>query len=203
MLIGAVLFIWGIKKNKAIKDRSETYEKTEGYFIDKELYSEAKRVGRRRKSATYSLIYIYQVDGIDYTVKTDYGTSVIPQYGSAQEILYNPMNPSEAIVGGTNSSTALIVIGLMFLLIPLVFLMVILYGDGVFDGWRFNVMDFVVGIVMFVLGATFYYMLGDGMSIRKLVWRAGLFSMIPVMFIAVGILLMCRAFKGEKEVDRR
>ena len=55
--------------------------------------------------------------GETYTLSTDYGTSFVPSFGSETEILYNPKNPGDSVIGGPNQSgNHLIFIGLFFAL---------------------------------------------------------------------------------------
>ena len=122
LILGMGLFVEGSIEKVKFNKKTEGYESVEGYYIDHELYSEAKTTGRRQKQETYALIYAYSVEGQEYTVKTDYGTGVLPVYGAAKEIHYNPSNPAEAVVSGTNGPIIMIFIGLMFVLIPSVFI---------------------------------------------------------------------------------
>lgn len=117
LIIGIVLFSLGIRNT--VSDRTKGYEKTTGRLVDYTLY-EAGGYDAARKTQTadtYRLIYSYTVDDEPYTLSTDYGTSIVPSVGSEAEILYNPENPSEAVVGGPNQSgNQLIFIGLFFAL---------------------------------------------------------------------------------------
>ena len=63
---------------------------------------------------TYKLTYIYEVDDIQYSITTDYGTNYIPEENSIREVKYNPSNPEEALLVGTNNSNSLIYFGLFF-----------------------------------------------------------------------------------------
>ena len=117
LIIGIVLFSLGIRNT--VSDRTKGYEKTTGRLVDYTLY-EAGGYDAARKTETantYRLIYNYTVNGETYTLSTDYGTSIVPSFGSEAEILYNPENPGEAVVGGPNQSgNQLILIGLFFAL---------------------------------------------------------------------------------------
>ena len=117
LIIGIVLFSLGIRNT--VSDKAKGYEKTTGRLVDYTLY-EAGGYDAARKTETadtYRLIYNYTVNGETYTLSTDYGTSIVPSFGSEAEILYNPENPGEAVVGGPNQSgNQLIFIGLFFAL---------------------------------------------------------------------------------------
>lgn len=117
LIIGIVLFSLGIRNT--VSDKAKGYEKTTGRLVDYTLY-EAGGYDAARKTQTadtYRLIYSYTVNGETYTLSTDYGTSIVPSFGSEAEILYNAENPGEAVVGGPNQSgNQLILIGLFFAL---------------------------------------------------------------------------------------
>ena len=198
LILGAGLFVEGSIEKVKFNQKTKGYESVDGYYIDSELYSEAKRTGRRYKEATYSMIYTYTVDGQNYTVKTDYGSGVLPEYGSVKTIRYNPSNPSQAVVSGTNGPVIMIFIGLMFVLIPSVFIFFSLMIKGVFDHWRINVMDVVAGGVLAIVGGGFIYIIADGFSLRRLWALAGPVSLIPLMLLIVGLMVVFRGIFGQK-----
>lgn len=117
LIIGIVLFSLGIRNT--VSDKAKGYEKTTGRLVDYTLY-EAGGYDAARKTQTadtYRLIYSYTVDDEPYTLSTDYGTSIVPSFGSESEILYNPKNPGDSVIGGPNQSgNQLIFIGLFFAL---------------------------------------------------------------------------------------
>ena len=104
LIIGIVLFSLGIRNT--VSDQTKGYEKTTGRLVDYTLY-EAGGYDAARKTETadtYRLIYNYTVNGETYTLSTDYGTSFVPSFGSETEILYNPKNPGDSVIGGPNQS---------------------------------------------------------------------------------------------------
>ena len=198
LVLGMGLFVEGSMEKIKFNKRTKGYESVEGYYVDNELYSEAKTTGRRHKQATYSMIYAYTVDGQDYTVKTDYGTGVLPEYGSVKTIRYNPSNPAQAVVSGTNGPIIMIFIGLMFVMIPSVFIFFTLVVKGTFDRLRINVMDIVAGGVLAIVGGGFIYIIADGFSLKRLWSLAGPVSLIPLMLLVVGMMVVFRGFFGQK-----
>lgn len=199
LLLGLGLIVEGSIEKGRFNKKTKGYESVEGYYIDHELYSEAKTTLRRHKKATYAMIYTYTVDGKDYTVKTDYGTGVLPEYGSVRTIRYNPDDPAQAVVSGTNGPIIMIFVGIMFVLVPSVFIFFSLVIKGVFDRWRINVMDIVAGGVMAVIGGGFIYIIADGFSLGRLWALAGPIGLIPLMMFGVGILVVFRGIFGQKE----
>lgn len=117
LIIGIVLFSLGIRNT--VSDKAKGYEKTTGRLVDYTLY-EAGGYDAARKAQTadtYRLIYSYTVNDEPYTLSTDYGTSIVPSFGSETEILYNPENPDEAVIGGPNQfGRQMIFFGLFFAL---------------------------------------------------------------------------------------
>lgn len=199
LFIGVGLFIEGSIEKISVHKKTKGYESVEGYYIDNELYSEAKTTGRRKKDATYSMIYAYTVEGQEYTVKTDYGSGVLPEYGSVKTIRYNPLDPSQAVVSGTNGPIIMIFIGLMFILVPSVFIIFTLVIKGTFDRLKINVMDIVAGGVLAIIGGGFIYIIADGFSLRRLWALAGPVSLIPLMMFIVGMMVVFRGIFGQKE----
>lgn len=105
LMIGVLVLISGVKGAIELSGISRNYETTEGYFSDYEIYSEGgyNAVRRRHTNDTYRLIYTYQVDGQEYTVSTDMGVGMVPEYGSVKEIQYNPNDPDDAFISGPKS----------------------------------------------------------------------------------------------------
>lgn len=199
LFVGIGLFAEGSIEKMKFNKNTKGYESVEGYYIDHELYSEAKTTGRRHKQATYALVYAYTVDGKNYTAKTDYGTGVLPDYGSVKTIRYNPSNPAQAVVSGTNGPIIMIFIGLMFILIPSVFIFFALMLKGTFDHLRINVMDIVAGGVLAIVGGGFIYIIADGFSLKRLWEMAGPVSLIPLMLFVVGLMVVFRGIFGQKK----
>lgn len=122
-VMGLCVFILGIQET--IHNDTKGFVSTTGYYDGKTLAKEAgyDTAKQAYSDATYTLSYIYTVDGVEYNVQTDYSTSVIPEYNSTTEILYNPQNPEDARVGGPNKSNyTLLYIGGFFLFVSLMFL---------------------------------------------------------------------------------
>lgn len=124
LIIGILLLFSGIKGTIELKIISKDYETTEGYFFDYEVYSKGgyDAIKRRHTNDTYRLFYTYQVNGRDYTVSTDMGFGIIPDYGSVKVVKYNPHNPYEALISGPNSHSFKIFFGMFFITVPSFFI---------------------------------------------------------------------------------
>ena len=202
MVIGIGLLIEGAYKKIAFDNKTAEYEAVTGYYVDKEVYSESGAGSRHHKQTTYTLVYAYLVDGTEYTARTDYGTGAIPEPGSTKTIYYDPFDPARSVVGGTNAPAVMLFAGLMFTLIPLVFVMFAAAANGKFDKLTIDVMDLVVGAVLLILGLGIYYVIAGGFSLRELFMLAGPFGLIPILFVIVGILVIGRSVFGKSAKNR-
>lgn len=121
VISGIWMIVTGVKEMSETKRETKGYEVVEGYFYDYMLEEEGgyDAVRDKHTAATYKLIYTYNVNGIDYTVVSDYSTSVLPSQGSAKNICYNPENPSDAFIQGSTSYVMMIAMGLFFAGVPL------------------------------------------------------------------------------------
>ncbi len=110
LLCGILMLFLGISGVMRTNRETKGYETVQGYLLDYRLYEKGEYDPEKKEqtSDTYTLIYNYTVDGREYTASTDYGASFVPSIGSTKEIKYNPQNPQEAIVTGTNQNTAMI-----------------------------------------------------------------------------------------------
>lgn len=132
LVSGIAMLFFGIRDTYKLKQTTKNYITTNGYYYDHDIYKTDK------DGTTYKLTYIYTVDGIEYTVSTDYGTNYIPDKNSSRKIKYNPNNPEEAIITGTNSKNGLIFIGAFFTFGSLIFILAALSVLGYFNKFNKN-----------------------------------------------------------------
>ena len=193
VIIGAVLLYMGITGTDSRSERTEHYLTTDGYFVDCELYSESEydHIKNRHTSATYLLIYSYVVDGCEYRITTDYATSIIPKENSTRQIQYNPEDPAEAVIAGAGKLSGLILIGLMFVVIPVIICVGRLYLSGMIRK-GFRLFEFGLGAVLAFFGYGAVYAMSDGFSIVKAFQAAGFISVIPTVLIAAGVFQMIK-----------
>ena len=197
LFLGIGMLVQGVKEQMELKNRIAGYETVEGYFIDTGVYSQGHSTGRHHRAPSHYLIYEYHVDGVRYTVRTDHGTGAIPPLGHAKTIHYDPRDPAQAVVSGTNAPSILIVMGLMFTLIPLVMMLAVLANTGALGRLTFNIMDIVVGLVTLVISVGFMYLMAGSFSPLALFSAAGPIALIPMMLGAAGLLLMVRGLRGK------
>ena len=192
LLSGIIFLFIGVKETYKLNKTTKDYITTNGYFIDYDIYS------RNKNGTTYKLIYNYEVNGKEYTVSTDYGNGNIPEKNSIRKVKYNPNNPSEAILLGTNSKNFLIYFGGFFTLGSIAFILVALQIRGVFDKIKINVIGFYFGFVFFIIGiGIILFQNGTTSSFLDTIKYLGLWIFIPILFIIVGMFQMikCLFFK--------
>lgn len=189
LLSGIICLATGIKDTYQTSKKTKNYIKTTSYYKDYEIYDsyDKRNHGRTENHTTYRLIYIYEVDGKEYSIKTDYGSGSIPSQNSSREIKYNPDNPSEAVFIGTNRNSGLIYFGAFFLLGGMVFVLIFLYIKGVFDKVKINILGLYIGFVCLIVGiGIIAFGMGEVSSFSEAIKRMGLWIFIPAMFIFVG-----------------
>jgi len=183
LLVGSACLAIGIRDTHHTNKNIENYLTTTGYYKNYELYSSHEKEDQQ----TYRLTYVYEIDGKEYTIKTDYGSGSIPDINSSREIKYNPNDPSEAVLVGTNSGNVLIYFGAFFLLGGMVFVLFFLYAVGVFDKVNINVLGLYVGIVCVIVGiGIIAFQMGEVSSFIEVIKRMRFWIFIPIMFIIIG-----------------
>ena len=199
IIIGLGLFTEGAIKTYERAQLTEGYEETPGYYVYKELYSEAEydRIKGTQNNATYSLVYEYYVSNEIYTVKTDYGTEAIPDRGYETTVYYNPYNPAEAVVAGPSGATLLLFIGAMFVLVPVVMIIGSLAIKGSFGLNGNRVMDLVIGVVFTGFSVGMLYMMAGTFNPAVIWMVAGLWSIIPVLMTICGLMVLIRGIRGK------
>lgn len=181
LLMGILCLALGIKDTYFNDKNTKNYLTTTAYFIDYEI-------NEKDDDNSYFLIYEYNVDGQNYTLKTTYSTGFVPDLNSSREIKYNPDDPKEAIFLGTNSNNFLIFYGAFFLFGGLVFVLIYLQGKGVFAKFKIDILGLYIGIIFTIIGfGIFALKLGENLSFLATLKQLGFWSIIPLMFIALGL----------------
>lgn len=187
LAIGIVCLFWGIYDIYQLKVKTKDYLETTGYFKDYQIYRTDK------DSTTYQLIYTYHIDGVEYTLTTDYGVGYIPKENSQRKIKYNANNPRKAVLVGTNKSKILIYFGSFFLLGGLIFVLSVLQIKGVFDKIKRNVLGIYAGFVSFIIGiGIFSFQMETIGSFLETIKIMGIWLLIPVLFMIVGLFQMIK-----------
>ncbi len=110
-IAGIIVIIIGLIGYKSAKDFEETAVKTEGVVTDVDTHKERRGSRKHRKTVTvYDLTIEYEVGGQTYSTVIDNGTNSRP-VGSTFELLYDPLNPSDA--REKSSSTVILITGIL------------------------------------------------------------------------------------------
>lgn len=183
LISGILMLFFGVKDSYELSNLVKSYISTDGYFNSYEIYSSDK------EGITYKLNYCYNVNGEEYMVSTNYGTNYIPKQNSIREVKYNPENPSESILVGTNNSNSLIFIGIFFTLVSITFILITFSVLGYFDKVKFDIIGTYIGLVFFIIGiGIILFQSGTTGSLLETIKSFGLWFSIPIMFIIIGIV---------------
>lgn len=194
LLVGIACLFYGIKDTYYTNKKTKNYITTTAYYNNYEIYDLNSKDG-----TTYRLIYVYEVNDNEYTIKTDYGRGSIPDVNSERQIKYNPNNPSEAIFLGTNKNIMLIYFGAFFFLGGMVFVLEFLYIMGVFNKIKINILGLYIGIVFLIIGiGIISFQLGEGLSLISIIKQMKFWTLIPIMFIIVGIFQIVKCLFFER-----
>jgi hypothetical protein len=169
MLMGIIMLVFACYSTYTSSINTKDYVTVEGKFVGSSIYSSDS------DGTTYSLTYSYIVDNKSYSIYTNYGTSSVPEIGSTKTIKYNPYDPEEAILTGLGGNGLLFFLGIMFFGIP----MIIIFESAI-----------IVGIVFTLVGIGAYYMMcssTDSLSLIEAFKINGLWIIIPILFIVVGV----------------
>lgn len=111
----------------------------------------------------------------------------IPERNSTREVKYDPNNPEEAILVGTNSSNFLIFFGGFFILGAAAFIIGALYMKGTFDKVKIDIMGTYFGVVFTIIGVgIILFQNGTTSSFIETIKSMGFWILIPILFIVVG-----------------
>lgn len=193
LLIGIITLFFGIKETYSLKNKTKDYSTVDGYFYNYDIYDVDE------DGITYRLIYIYTVNNKEYKISTDYGTAYIPEKNSIREVKYNPNNPDEAILTGSNSSNTLIYMGIFFILVSSTFIMQALTGLGLFSKTKIDIMGTYIGFVFFIVGVGIVISQnGTTNSLIESLKSFGVLVLVPIIFIVIGIYQMIRSILNKK-----
>lgn len=171
----------GVMRNHNAK---ESYVSTEATVSS---YQEVQGRGSKRHCTYYSLTYAYTVEGEVYYITDDLLIRTLPPAGYSREVRYDPMHPENALLISKSGTSAGLLAGIMFLLIPAVMLFGWLIITDRLHIKAQNIFDVCVGLVMIVIGfATIYGMTGR-LSIITAFEKHSFIIIIPLLMIIAGI----------------
>lgn len=168
--------------------KTKNYDITNGYLKDATIYHIDD------KENTYQLIYEYEVNNIKYIVKTDYGVTSVPKTNHMRQVKYNPSNPKQAVLVGTNKNIALIYFGAFFVMGGMVFVLIFLQSKGVFEQLKIDILGIYVGFVFVMIGmGIIFFQTGMNLSLKEIISMMKFWILIPIMFLIVGILQILKS----------
>lgn len=188
LISGIILLCLGIKDTYVLSKKTKNYIYITGYFKDYKVYSTDK------EGTTYKLVYTYTVNNRNYEIETDYGSGYIPKQNSTRKVKYNPKNPNQAILIGTNGNNFLIFMGSFFTFGSLLFVLTYLQGKGFLDKFKIDIIRLYIGLLFFMIGIGIILLQnGMTMSLLETIKSLKLWILIPIMFIVVGIsqIIIC------------
>jgi len=193
LLSGITMLFFGIRDTYKLNNITKDYIITTGYFNNYDVFDVDE------DGITYKLTYIYKVDDKEYSITTDYGTNYIPEPNSSREIKYNPNSPEEAIITGTNSKNGLIYFGAFFTFGSLTFIIAALSVKGCFDKFKIDILGTYIGLLFLMIGVgIILFQTGTTMSLIETIKSFGILIIIPIMFIAVGIIQILKCLLNKK-----
>ena len=191
LVLGVVLLCLGVFNWLAVKEETKDYKEVSGHFMNASIYRQDE------EGTTYALTYYYIVDGEEYQITTSYGTGMVPKKDSTRTIIYNPDNPEEARIVGGESFVILLLVGLMFTVIPALFL-IETFSKKEKDKKpsRFSFFAFGMGVFLFILCYGILYMMTGTFSFIQMFQMYGIgfllgaFVLIILMLVGVYFMVM-------------
>lgn len=190
------MLFFGIRDTYKLNNNTRGFITTNAYYKDYEIFNSDK------DKTTYKLNYVYDVDGIEYEVSTDYGLGTIPDINSIREVKYNPDNPSESILVGLNNKKGLIYAGAFFVLGSIPFILFGLMMLGLFDKVKIDVIGTYIGFAFLIIGIGIILLQNaETFVLLETIKNMKLWFLIPIMFIVVGIyqIINCLIIKKNKK----
>lgn len=179
---GLLMLFFGIRDTYKLNRNTKGYITINAYYKDYEVFSSDK------KGTTYKLNYVYEVNGIEYEVSTDYGSNTIPNTNSIRLVKYNPNNPNESILVGLNNKKGLIYAGAFFVLGSIPFILFGLMMLGLFDKIKIDIIGTYIGFAFLIIGVGIILLQNaETFILLETIKNMRLWFLIPIMFIVVGI----------------
>lgn len=189
LILGIILLCLGVLNWLAVKEETKDYKEVSGHFMSASIYSQSE------DGTSYSLTYYYIVDGEEYQITTSYGTGMVPKKDSTRTIIYNPNHPEEARIVGGEGFVILLLVGLMFTVIPTLFL-IDTFSKKSKDKKpsRFSFFAFGMGVFLFTLCYGILYMMTGTFSFIQMfrMYGGGFFfgAFVLIILMLIGLYFM-------------
>lgn len=225
VLLAGILLI-GLGIYEKITSPTKGFETATGYFSESTLYKPDRydSVRHEFRSATYKLTYRFTVNSKEYFITSEYSTAFVPAEGTPCEIMYNPKNPNDAVIGGPHKrSNIILFIGIFFSLCSLAVFKIIAYAikpenqradkesqkkRNSHSSMKSNLPGAVFGILSVLFGYGAFTIISNSFSIKDIInycFTSFKISMIiPIMLIAVGLFTVIDTiFVYFKNINKR
>lgn len=182
LLAGLCLLACGVAGAVRTRRVTAQYQRTQGRYTAARPYSDGG------DPPTYQLLYTYTVDGQSYTVATDYGVGAgeLPRPGQVRSILYNPLQPAQAVLQGADHSHILVLVGLLFITVPGLFLFFVFLSTPGGSRVPSQAPDILISLVLIVLALGIFYAQAGTLAPRAVFACWNIWMLVPVLFLAVG-----------------
>lgn len=210
LLVGIIAFGFGMYEK--ITSPTSGFESAIGYYygsIPYEYEDDDFARGELHES-TYTLVYRFSVDSEEYFVVSDDPTPFIPNEGSTNEILYNPNNPNEAVIGASNpTSSSYIFIGLGFSMFSLLLFMIFanelrkiiraykIANHSDYSAPKVDFINIVIGVISVFVGYGGSVFLTNSFSITDIIngylTHFTSLMILPLLFIAGGLFAIIKS----------
>jgi|GEM_PF-4441631 len=131
--------------------------------------------------------YIYQVDGTDYTVQSDYSFVAMPAIGTEHTIYYLQDKVAYGVPEYFDANQLLVVIGAMMLTLPLAIYLL----DT--DSQMYDKHARLKGFTVAILGALYYYgacVILNNYNLTYIFNYSGVLVVVPIVYIIIGVYAM-------------
>ncbi len=193
VIVGIIFLVLGLRNYVKTLIVTRNYETVYGRFIDftRESYDNIEN------RAYYKLKYEYEVDGKFYTIFSDYSTTNIPKKDSLRKIKYDKNDPSKAILIGASSNGIMLIMGPLFIFIPLVIFNPIIKHKKINQKYEF----ITIGIVFLIFSIFFFNINIYGL---KFSLKDNFKDLLPSLIFFIGsIILIIKGIfdKGNKKSE--
>lgn len=189
------MLFFGISDIYRLNQKTKNYITVNGYYKNYDIYASDEH------GTTYKQTYTYKAYNKEYSITTDYQTNYIPSNNSIREVKFNPDNSEEAVLVGINSKNDLVYMGTFFSLVSFTFIIFYFTIRGYFDKFKIDIIGTYIGAIFVIIGiGIILFQNGTTMSFIETIKLFGLWILIPLMFIVVGIIriIKCLFLKKTK-----
>lgn len=210
LLVGLIAFSFGIYER--ITSPTKGFESATGYYYGSMPYEyeDDDFANGEMHGPAYILVYRFTVDSEEYFAVNDDPTASVPNEDSEIEILYNPNNPNEAVIGTSDQTGShYIFIGLGFSMLSV--LLLVMYSNDLrriisaykmennsdYSAPKFDFISMITGIISVFVGYGGSGFLTNSFSITGIIndylTHFTSLMILPLLFIAGGLFAIIKS----------